>query len=656
MKDRNPENRSKLLNRRMFILSIAKVVVFGGIITRLFSLQVTQNKKYTGLSERNRLREWKLAPQRGIIKDFYDNVIAENSQTYQLHMVPEDVPNLNLVFFRLRNLINLSDSSIEKITKKIRKQKPWQPIIISDNLSWSQFSRLNIYLHELQGIETVVSLAREYAHNESFSHVIGYVAPVSNNELISSKDLRELYVPGLKIGKVGLEKALNFKLIGKPGFQRYEVNAFGKRVKEIKIVEGKFGKNFKTTFDSEIQNFIYDLIKDKSGSVCVMDIYTGEVIAMVSSPSFNPNSFVHGISNYEWNTLLQNEKKPLINKSISGLYSPGSVIKPLVALSALENDVISPKLVVQCKGSVELHGHTYHCWKKKGHGFVSLRNAIKQSCDIYFYEIARRLGVDRLSITAKKFGLGKNLLNSLVEEKKGIVPSTMWKRKTLGQSWLLGETLITGIGQGYIQTTPLQLCLMQAQLANGGFKIEPKILATKNAVNLKKQISIWEENNLSKNTNQNNQEKGLQNLGLVDFIGTENKPKILFRNQENIKFVNEALFGATNEVMGTAYSSRHSKKKYIYAGKTGTAQVKIFTDEQREKKLKNKDRPYKDRDHALFTAFAPYKDPNYAISIVIEHGGSGSSTAAPIAKKIVKILIDRHKDRQLYKTQSIKEI
>ena len=265
--------------------------------------------------------------------------------------------------------------------------------------------------------------------------------------------LREINVPGLQTGKNGLEKSFNEVMIGIPGLQRFEVNAYGKRIKELKFIQGTPGKDFRTTIDQEIQKFLTQLIKDKSGSICVMDIYTGDIVSIVSSPTYNANKFVHGISQEDWNVLLKNKKKPLLNKPMAGLYPPGSTIKPIVALSALENDVISPKLVIECRGSIELYGQKYHCWKEKGHGFMNLRNAIKQSCDVYFYEISRRLGVDRMSVTAKQFGLGKKVLGFFNEEMSGVVPNTKWKKENIGRGWVLGETLITGIGQDKLSET-----------------------------------------------------------------------------------------------------------------------------------------------------------------------------------------------------------
>ena len=619
------QNKSRIITRRMFVLSAAKIAVFIAIISRLFYLQISENIKYRSLSDRNRLREWKIAPQRGIIEDFFGKKIADNTQVFQLHMMPEDVPNFEELFFKLSKLINFNESHRINLTKRLKKRKPWQPIIISDNLTWSEFSKINLFLHEIQGIKPVVGVARKYLEDGSSSHLIGYVSDVSVKDLKNSKMLREINVTGLKTGKNGLEKSLNEQIIGKPGFQRFEVNAYGKRIKELTSVKGTVGKNFRTTLDQEVQKLAGELLKGKSGSICVMDIYTGGLVAMVSSPTFDANKFVHGIASKDWQDLLNDEKKPLINKSIAGLYPPGSTIKPLVALSALENDVISPNTTTECRGAIELYGHKYHCWKEKGHGFMRLREAIKQSCDIYFYEVARRLGVDRLAITANKFGLGNRVFDILNEEQTGLVPSTKWKIKNIGKGWVLGETLLAGIGQGYFQVTPIQLCLMSAQLANGGHKIEPKIIYNEQAL-------------------QPNQDDLSERF------------KKLYRNQENIKFVLDAQFGATNEPMGTSYGSRHVKSEYIFAGKTGTSQIRTITAEERELKLKQKDLPYKRRDHALFTAFAPYKNPQYAVSIVIEHGGTGSSTAAPIAKKIIKKVLDRHQLRKKYQSDLLQEI
>ena len=642
--DGGSTKKRNIVSRRMFILTAAKVIIFGGIITRLFSLQINNNKKYLNLSDENRLREWRLPPVRGDFKDYFGNIIAGNVEIFQLHVVPEEVTNFKVLMFRLRKILNLSDNEYRKIIKKKNSQKPWETLIISNNLSWDEFSKINLYLHELNGAKPVLSIARNYPFKDNYSHVLGYVSQASVEDINRNEIIKNNHVPGLKVGKTGLEKTYEKKLIGTNGVQRYEVNAFGKRVKELDHEKGKKGENIRITIDTEVQKFLTESLKDKSGSISVMDIFTGEIIAIQSSPTFDPNMFIYGIGNEEWKKITKNPLKPLLNKTLSGLYSPGSTIKPIVALSALENNVINKNFKVRCTGKIELFGQTYHCWKDKGHGLMDLRNAVKQSCDTYFYEVARLLGVDRLKKTAEDFGLGKKVLeNSFLEEKKGIVPSTEWKKDVIGKNWVLGETLITGIGQGYIQTTPLQLCLMTAQLANGGYKIKPKIVADKNQMNAN-QIKFKMKQNLIKNKFDKTQNLLERTQGI--FQNKENFFTPLFKDKKNIEFVLDSMYGATNEIMGTSYSSRIEDDFYQFAGKTGTAQVKRITEEARELDLKTSEIPYEDRDHALYIAFGPYKDPRYAVSIIIEHGGSGSSAAAPIAKDLFKLIIDRHQLRE----------
>ena len=632
-----------VISRRMFILSAAKILIFSGIVARLFSLQINENKKYLTLSDKNRLREWRLPPVRGDFLDYFGKVIAGNTEVYQLHVIPEEVSNFKNLIVRLKEILGLSNKEYIKIIRKKNIQKPWETLIISENLSWEQFSKLNLYLHELDGAKPVLSISRNYPYKENYTHVLGYVSRASVSDINENEIIKQNHVPGLRVGKIGLEKTFEKDLIGINGVQRYEVNAFGKRINQLDHIDGVKGKNITLTIDTEIQKLANNLLKDKSGSINVMDIYTGELVAMHSSPSFDPNLFFHGISNKAWKQIRENPLKPLVNKSVTGLYSPGSTIKPLVALSALENDVISPNLIIECTGKTELYGQTYHCWKEKGHGFMKLRNAIKQSCDTYFYEVARRLGVDRLNLTAKKFGLGNKVLDGIFpDEKVGLVPSTKWKKKILGRGWVLGETLITGIGQGYIQTTPLQLCLMMAQLANGGFKIYPKI-----TVSEKNETLETIKNKISEKIAERDEDQ----LGIIKtsekfFKFKKDEYQPLFRNQENIKFVLEAIYGSTNEMYGTSYSSRYDDKKYQFAGKTGTSQVKRITEEQRELDLKISEIPYEERDHALYIAYGPYKNPRYAVSVIVEHEGSGSVAAAPIAKKLFKLIIDRHELRE----------
>ena len=618
------DNVKKLnsINRRMFITGSFKFFIMIGIVSRLFFLQVKENKKYLTLSDKNRIREWKLAPVRGEFHDYFGNVIAGNFEAYQLHVIPEQVEDFRYVIFRLKDLLELSDREFRKIIKKKNEIKPWETLIVSDNLDWQKFSKINNHLYDLNGVKPVISISRNYPYSENFTHLIGYVSQANQKDIENVQSIQKNFVPGLKVGKVGLEKSFEDKLIGSNDIERYEVNAYGRRISQLEFQKGKKGETLRLTIDTDVQKLTTELLKDKAGSICVMDIYTGEIIAMNSSPSFDPNLFVFGISKDDWQLIRNNPLKPLVNKTLQGNYSPGSTIKPIVALSALENGIINTNFTVKCTGKTEMYGQTYHCWKKKGHGFVSLRNAMKQSCDTYFYEIARKLGVDKLSQTAKKFGLGEKVFGNLFDiEKKGLVPNTQWKKNALGQGWLLGETMITGIGQGYIQTTPIQLCLMTAQIANGGYKIYPQLIAGQQ----------------------------IKNQEIEKFSP-------LYDNPRNIRIIQDAMFGSTNEVMGTSYRSRIDDPKYQFAGKTGTSQVKKITEQERELDLKTFEIPYEQRDHALYVAFGPYKAPRYALSILIEHGGNGSTTAAPMAKKLFKLIIDRHSIRQTINKKKYLEI
>ncbi|MDA9956207.1 penicillin-binding protein 2 [Candidatus Pelagibacter sp.] len=631
------------INRRMFIIGAAKFIVFTGVIIRLFSLQITENKKYLTLSDKNRLREWRLPPIRGEFLDYFGNVIAGNLKVYQLHVIPEEVENFKYLMVRLKEILNLSNSEFQKIIKKKNKQKSWETLIISKNLTWEQFTKVNYFLHDLVGAKPVLSVSRNYPFNENYTHVLGYVSEASEKDILNNETIKNKHVPGLKVGKTGLEKTFENDLIGTNGVQRYEVNAYGKRISQLNHTDGLNGKTIQLTIDTEVQKLCNELLKGVAGSITVMDIYTGEIVAMHSSPSFDPNLFLFGINQDDWQLIINNPLKPLVNKTLSGLYSPGSTIKPMVALSALENGIVNENFKVNCTGKIEMYGQTYHCWKKKGHGVVNLKSAMKQSCDTYFYEIARKLGVDRLKETSIKFGLGKKVLNETFNnEKKGLIPDTNWKKNNLGKGWVIGETLITGIGQGYTQTTPLQLCQMTAQLANGGFKIYPKIIVEENSKSAEDIRLVM---------NKNRQELNEKNNGLneaTEFLALLKKKQYepLFKNSKNIRLVREAMFASTNEIRGTSYSSRIDDPKYQFAGKTGTSQVKRITEKDRELDLKTFEIPYNERDHALYIAFGPYKKPRYALSIVVEHGGSGSSAAAPMAKKLFKLIVDRHKFRE----------
>ena len=628
--------KDRVITRRIFMLAAAKLILFGGITSRLYSLQISDREKYELLSDKNRIREWKTPPQRGFILDYFNNVIADNDRTFQVHIDLDQIKDFDETLFRLKTIIGFSNNEIRKIYRLKETLKPWDTLIASDNLNWEQFSKLNLYLHELEGVKPVLTSSRYYPYSNDLVHVLGYVGTPSEKDIENKDIIRENLVPGLKVGKSGIEYSYENLLIGRYGIKRYEVNSSGKRISQIDYIKETQGDKIKITVDLEVQQLAQELLKEKAGSICAMDIYTGEIIAMASSPTYDANKFTHGISHKDWQEIRDHPQKPLVNKSIAGLYSPGSTFKMIVALAALEHNIIDPSKKIRCTGDIEMYGQKYHCWKDKGHGTMSLRNAIKQSCDIYFYETARLLGVDKLAVIAKKFGLGSKILNNVYfDEKSGLVPDTKWKKNNLGFNWLLGETIINGIGQGYIQTTPLQLCLMTAQLANGGYKITPHIINDEN-------INV-EEIKFAIKRDMENYELSL-NQNPNDIFGK--KPERLYKDQKNIKIILDAMFASTNEPGGTSFRSRYDDKKYQFAGKTGTSQVKRITKRERELDLEQSDIEYQFRDHALYVAFAPYKDPRYAISVLVEHGGSGSSAAAPLASKLIKKIIDRHEFRE----------
>jgi len=592
------QTKTSIINRRKAILTTAKYTFFGLIGLRLLWLQVFQKNKYSILSDRNRFKEWKIAAERGLILDRFSNKIAENRQLYRIALIKGDVTDLDFVLATLNKFLKLDNETVEKTKTDFIKLRKFQPYVISKNLTWAEFSKINSNLFILNGVQPFISMERHYNYPYEFAHVLGYVGAPNENDLQNQKD--DLFrTPGIKIGKLGIEKILNRELIGTPGFTRFEVNASGRAVRTVEFVDGVSGNALKTSLDLELQKLTYQKLGRYAGSAIAMDIKTGEVLACVSTPSFDANKFAFGITQLEFNELLKNERKPLINKFLSGQYSPGSVVKPIIALAALENKIVDQDYTHFCSGKIELYGQEFYCWKDGGHGRINLKDAIKKSCDIYFYEVARLLGVDRLAETIRKFNFGQTTLKDFDEEKKGLVPDTKWKKNVLGKPWLLGETLITGIGQGYILTTPMQICKSMAEFANGGYVVNPTFYLDQKS-----------------------------KLSRMDF------------DVENIKIINDALVAATNEPGGTSYGSRLNGK-LKFAGKTGTSQVTKLTIKDREDNANPNSREYKYRDHSLFAGFGPVEEPKYAVAVVAEHAGPGSRIAAPIASSMFDFLFKK---------------
>ncbi len=593
-------------SRRAALMSFGTLGAFGTIAARLYHLQVSKSREYSLKAEENRIDPRVIVPLRGRILDRFGAEVASNQQDYRVILVPENADDVETVLKALSEIIPLNEDEQRSILKKVKAQRDFVPIKIAGHLTWDEFSRVNVRGPELAGIEPLVGETRHYPYREDLSHVLGYVTrPDADDQAEDPHPL--LRQEEFRIGGDGIERLTDKRLRGKPGYRHVEVNALGRVVGEIRRVDGQSGDDVVLTIDVALQKYAAERMRGESGSAVLMDIYTGEVLALVSEPGFDPQGFNRGWTTEQWKSLLNNPFKPLINKSIAGQYPPGSTIKPIIALAALEEGVIREDEAVFCGGKRYLGSHAFHCWKKHGHGWMNLKDAIKHSCDIYFYEIASRLGIDKMEDYLKRYGLGEKYDFDLPGEKPGLVPSRGWKKATTGVSWQKGETLITGIGQGYLLATPLQLAVMTARFANGGFMVKPRLLR-----------SIGDE-----------------------FVEPP-KRGVIATNARNLIASQAGMDAVSNEVGGTAFRSRVDVDGMKMAGKTGTAQVRRITKAERLKGvLKNDELPWKFRDHALFVAYAPVKEPRYALAVVIEHGGSGSKKAAPIAKDIMTETLKR---------------
>ena len=606
-------NLDKLLLRRTFLLGVGKGILLTGVLGRLIYLQIVKSNQYKLLANKNRISLRLLNPIRGTISDRNGKLLAINQNTFRVLCVVDNKIELKKALFNLSKFIFLNNIETQKIVNDFEKKNKNMPYLIKENLKWNEVSSISANSFLIPTIIIESGLQRKYPFKQTSAHTIGYLGPPTNNEI---KKEPILGLMNINVGRFGMEEHLEKRLRGIPGTRHLEVNAHGRIVREIRKENSKKGNNVKLSIDIELQKKLYSLLKDKSGSIVAINVNNGEVIGMVSSPSFDPNFFNQGFSTEDWKTLINDPLAPLVNKSISGEYSPGSTFKTIVLLSALKNNIIKKNSSILCTSKLETKDRNFYCWcHKKKTGCYAARNhqrnvrpklAIAQSCDCFFYELAKKVGINKIAETAKTFGIGKKTGIDIRGEKTGLVPTKSWKRKNIGKSWHVGETMITGVGQGYITSTPLQLALVTALIANNGKKIFPKI-------NL-------DDFNLEKNVINDDMDEHHSDY------------------EEYFPIIREGMYDAVNKHIGTAYKSRLSKP--IFAGKTGTVQVRVITEEERETEIiPNRELPFEQRDHALFIGFAPYKNPKVAISIIIEHGGSGSSQAAPIAAKIFKKII-----------------
>jgi penicillin-binding protein 2 len=605
-------DRAKLFTRRAAMLAGGKTALVSALIARLYYLQVLEGDKYQMAADDNRISMRLLAPPRGLILDRNGIAMAVNQHNYQVRIIAERAPSLDYTLDALAQIITLTDYDRARVHKEAKRRRSFVPITIRENLSWEEVARIEVNAPDLPGVLIEVGQSRYYPLESLGAHILGYVAAVSETDLTGDA-LEEL--PGFRIGKAGVEKIYDLAMRGSAGQSSVEVNAVGRVINELERKEGESGTDLALTLDLRLQEFAAQRLGDESAAVVVMDIHTGDVLVMASTPSYDPNAFNRGLTHEEWRELSTNPRSPLQNKAISGTFAPGSTFKLIVALAALETGAVTPEQTVLCRGHTELGSIKFHCWKKGGHGSVDLNGAIKGSCDVYFYEIARRVGIDKICEVANRFGLGVTTGIDLPNERPGLVPNRAWKRKALKQVWHPGETLINGIGQGYCLTTPLQLAVMTARLANGGYQVVPHVA---------RDLIL---------------EKDVHSRPTPDWPSCGVSPK-------NLAHVRRGMFAVSNEPGGTAFRARIDQDGMWLSGKTGTAQVRRITMRERETGVKkNEDLPWKERDHALFVAYAPEEKPRYAIAVVVEHGGGGSAVAAPIARDILLEVQKRERAR-----------
>lgn len=594
--------RHKLFSRRALMLGGGKAVLLSMLAGRMYYLQVVESERYATLADENRINLRLLAPPRGSIVDRRNRAMADNQQNYRVVIIPEQAADVERTLDLLSLIVPLSAGERRRIRREISRKRAFVPITVRENLDWSEVARIEVNTPDLPGVLIDVGQSRHYTFGPETAHVLGYVASVSEKD-VTGDPLLEL--PGFRIGKAGVEKVYDLALRGSGGSSQVEVNAVGRVIRELNRQEGQPGAELRLTIDLDLQRFITERLVDHSASVVVLDVHTGEVMALVSTPAFDPNAFNTGLSQAEWESLVSNPKAPLTNKAIAGQYAPGSTFKMAVALAALEKGVITPETQVHCNGVTKLGNSEFHCWKRGGHGTLDLQGALEHSCDVYFYEVARRTGIDRIGAMAKRLGLGTPLGLDLPGEKGGLIPSNDWKMGAVGTSWQLGETLILGIGQGYILTTPMQLAVMTARLVNGGRAVTPRMT-----------------------------------MDMVDETGVQPYPmdeaEPLGISPEHLAQVRAGMERVVNSPTGTARRSKIDDVRRRMAGKSGTVQVRRISKAERETGvLKNKDLPWKERDHAIFVGYAPFDNPRYSVSVVVEHGGGGSSAAAPIARDIL---------------------
>ena len=576
----------------------AMVAVLGA---RMRYMQVDQADQFRLLAEENRINIRLIPPSRGLIEDRNGKLIAGNEQNYRVVITREDAGDVATVLQRLSKLIPLSSEDIARTVKETDRTSPFVPIIVSDRLSWDDLSKIALNAPTLPGVSPEVGLSRQYPTRQDFAHVVGYVGPVSEKDLEGVTDPDPvLQIPKFQIGKIGVERWMEDTLRGSAGNKRIEVNSVGRVMRELERKDGIPGADIRLTLDVDVQNYVQARLGDESAAAVVMDVTNGDLLAIASSPGFDPNLFVRGISQKDYTALTENDHRPLANKAVQGAYPPGSTFKLVTALAALEAGMITLDTKVRCPGYIEFGGTKFHCWKRGGHGTVNLERSLQESCDVFYYEIAQKVGIDKIAEMGRLLGLGQrhDLPMSAISE--GVMPNKAWKQESYQTDWRIGDTINASIGQGYVLTTPLQLAVMAARVASGR-AVAPRLIHSVDG----EAVPIVDAANLG--------------------IGGS-----------SLRAIRAGMFSVVNSERGTAKSARIDAPSMVMAGKTGTSQVRnISASERASGVVANADLPWKRRDHALFVAFAPFESPKYAVSVVVEHGGGGSAVAAPIARDML---------------------
>jgi penicillin-binding protein 2 len=601
---RRESKHNGVFTRRALLIGGVQAAAFVGLAAKLYQVQVVQGAKYATLADSNRVSARLIAPPRGRMLDRTGTPVANNSQNWRALLVAEQTEDVGGTLDAFNKIVPLADHERARIEREVHRHRRFIPVTIREFLNWEEMAAIEVNAPDLPGILVDLGNSRLYPFSSAMAHVVGYVAPPTEADMGEEPMLT---LPGIRIGRAGLEKYHDLKLRGRAGAVQLEVNAVGRVIRELDRQEGTPGQDIVLTLDADLQQQVLGHLGDESASAVVLDARNGEVLAMATNPSFDPSVFNSGVSQAQWLEWTENRRAPLINKAAAGLYAPGSTFKMVVAMAGLEAKAISLTDRVNCPGFLDLGDTRFHCWKKGGHGLLDLHGGLKNSCDVFFYEVARRTGIDHIAAMANRFGLGVALDIELPGARKGFVPTREW-RIAQGKPWSIGDTIVHGIGQGYLQLTPMSLATMAARIATGR-AIQPHLTRSIAGV-------------------------------LQKGASAEDWPSMGVPERE-LHAVREGMWAVVNEDSGTAPLARLQLPGVQMAGKTGSSQVRRVSREAREHGFKSDDLPWEFRPHALFVAFAPYDAPKYALAVVVEHGNAGAAMAAPIARDIMTDVLMR---------------